>query len=134
MEGFGERIIKARQKKGLSQKALAELLNISATRLNYWEKNKREPDLSMFSRIVTVLESDANELLGLYKYSNNSIEIPKYNKLNSTGRSKADSYIDDLCEQDKYTINTNTNDYGEIAAWGSDGTEGTFETPEEDIT
>ena len=67
MNGFGERLVAAREKKGLSQKALAELLDITPTRLNYWEKNKREPDFYYFSQITEVLDVDANELLGLFK-------------------------------------------------------------------
>ena len=67
MNGFGERLVAAREKKGLSQKALAELLDITPTRLNYWEKNKREPDFYYFSQIIEVLDVEANELLGLSK-------------------------------------------------------------------
>lgn len=65
MNGFGARLVAAREKKGLTQKALAELLNITPTRLNYWEKDKREPDFFYFSNILKVLDIDANELLGL---------------------------------------------------------------------
>ena len=65
MEGFGKRLVEAREKKGFNQKKFAELLGITPTRLNYWEKDKREPDFFMFSEIVRVLEADANELLGL---------------------------------------------------------------------
>ncbi|MCH5212236.1 MAG: helix-turn-helix transcriptional regulator [Oscillospiraceae bacterium] len=65
MDGFGKRLVAAREKKGLSQKKLAELLNITPTRLNYWEKDKREPDFFMFSEILKILDADANELLGL---------------------------------------------------------------------
>ena len=37
---FGDRLVKAREKKGLNQKELAQLLGITPTRLNYWEKNQ----------------------------------------------------------------------------------------------
>lgn len=63
MEGFGKRLIQAREKLGLTQKKLAELLDITPTRLNYWEKDKREPDFFMFTKIINTLNSDANELL-----------------------------------------------------------------------
>ena len=102
MEGFGKRLIKARTEKGLTQKAFAELLEISPTRLNYWEKDKREPDLLMFNKIVNVLGIDANELLGL-KLVENSVSAKKYNSLNASGKQKADEYISDLSEQTKYT-------------------------------
>lgn len=105
MEGFGENLIIAREKKGLSQRKLAELLEITPTRLNYWEKNKREPDLYMFKKIVTVLDVDPNELLGLKHIDNQS---NKYYQLNSLGKKKADEYIQDLLENSKYTEQTNT--------------------------
>ena len=100
MEGFGENLIIAREKKGLSQRKLAELLEITPTRLNYWEKNKREPDLYMFKKIVNVLDVDPNELLGLKHIAEQS---NKYCQLNSLGKKKADEYIEDLFENSKYT-------------------------------
>lgn len=65
MEGFGERLISAREEKGYNQKQFAELLGITPTRLNYWEKDKREPDFFMFTKIINTLGIDANQLLGI---------------------------------------------------------------------
>ena len=61
---FGERIVATRKEKGISQKALAELLGISPTRLNYWEKDKRFPPIPMLNRISEILEVDGDYLLG----------------------------------------------------------------------
>ena len=105
MDGFGKRLITAREKKGFTQKKLAELLNITPTRLNYWEKDKREPDFFMFAKILDVLDADANEMLGLKKH----IDISEnYNNLNSLGRQRADEYIDILSENKKYAENKNS--------------------------
>ena len=41
MNTLGKRLVKIRKEKGLTQKRLAELLDITPTRLNYWEKDKR---------------------------------------------------------------------------------------------
>lgn len=125
MKGFGDRIIKAREKIGLNQKQLASRLSITPTRLNYWEKDKREPDLLMFSKIVKILDVDANELLGLKnKYAHS--EIVKYKELNMIGQQKADDYIDDLIENPKYTKTEEKKislaDIGTIAAYGGEGT------------
>ena len=38
---LGEKIVYYRDKRGLTQKALAERMGITPTRLNYWEKDKR---------------------------------------------------------------------------------------------
>ena len=83
MDGFGSRLVKLREKKGLNQKQLAEILNITPTRLNYWEKDKREPDFFMFSKIVQVLNADANELLGLNQINNFHVSAVEKKLLNA---------------------------------------------------
>ena len=65
MNGFGNRLKEARLINGYNQKQFAELLGITPTRLNYWEKDKREPDFFMFSKIVKLLNADANKLLNI---------------------------------------------------------------------
>lgn len=65
MDGLGNKIKLARERKGFNQKQLAEILNITPARLSSYEKDKREPDFFMFSKIVTTLGADANELLGI---------------------------------------------------------------------
>lgn len=99
MDGFGEKLTEARKKKGLSQKRLAEILDITPTRLNYWEKNKREPDLFMFKKIIEILDVDANDMLGI----SNFYSMNRYKTLNKFGKQKADDYINDLSENPKYT-------------------------------
>lgn len=61
---FGERLVYYRELAGLKQKELAEALGITPTRLNYWEKDKREPDLQMFESICKVLHVEGDVLLG----------------------------------------------------------------------
>ena len=65
MDGLGLRIKNAREQKGYNQKQFAEKLDITAARLSSYEKDKREPDFFMFSKIVKVLDADPNVLLGL---------------------------------------------------------------------
>lgn len=52
---FGSNLIEIRKGKGLTQKALAEMLEITPTRLNYWEKDKRFPDLDMIRKLAEAL-------------------------------------------------------------------------------
>lgn len=61
---FGERLVKSREHIGLNQKQLAEALGISPTRLNYWEKDKREPDVPMIKALARILEVSADYLIG----------------------------------------------------------------------
>ena len=40
---FSKRLIELRTEKGISQKELAEILEISSSNISYWEQNKGEP-------------------------------------------------------------------------------------------
>lgn len=60
---LGEKIVYYRDKRGLTQKALAERMGITPTRLNYWEKDKREPDVKMLNLLCKTLEIDPKALL-----------------------------------------------------------------------
>lgn len=61
---FGERIVYFREKRGLSQKALAELIGITANRLYYYEKDKRQPDVALIKAIAKALAITGDDLLG----------------------------------------------------------------------
>lgn len=60
---LGEKIVYYRDKKGWTQKALAERMGITPTRLNYWEKDKREPDVKMLNLLCRTLVVDPKILL-----------------------------------------------------------------------
>ncbi len=113
MEGFGQRLVKAREKRGLSQKRLAELLNITPTRLNYWEKDKREPDFYMFSKILSILKVSADDLLGLdldYISEHKKIEplpqedegIALYNSLYDIDKAEIRGEMKQMLKAEKY--------------------------------
>ena len=61
---FGERIVYFREKRNLSQKALADILGITANRLYYYEKDKRQPDVAMIKDIAKALSISGDDLLG----------------------------------------------------------------------
>lgn len=61
---LGEMIVMRRAQFGLSQRELASRLGVTPTRLNYWEKDKREPDVEMIKRISSELQISADELIG----------------------------------------------------------------------
>ena len=60
---LGEKIDYYRDKKGWTQKALAERMGITPTRLNYWEKDKREPDVKMLNLLCRTLDDNPKVLL-----------------------------------------------------------------------
>ena len=68
---FGERIVFYRTQKGLNQKQFAQLLQITPTRLNYWEKDKRQPDVFMIKAISDALEISPDMLLGMVEDEEN---------------------------------------------------------------
>lgn len=70
LKTFGEKIIEARERQNLTQKALAEMLDITPTRLNYWEKDKREPNIAMIKQIAAALNISISELLELGEFDN----------------------------------------------------------------
>lgn len=65
MNEFTERLIQARKDKNMTQKELAETLEISPTRLNYWEKGKAEPDVHYIFKLCDALGVSGDWLLGI---------------------------------------------------------------------
>ena len=61
---FGERIVYFREKKNMSQKALADEIGITANRLYYYEKDKRQPDVETIKAISAALGVTGDDLLG----------------------------------------------------------------------
>lgn len=79
MSTFGQRLKSEREKKGYNQKEFADVIGVTPTRLNYWEKDKREPDFLFIRKIIDALECDADYLLGT-KYSDDQIELSSREK------------------------------------------------------
>ncbi len=73
----GKNIVEARQKKKISQKELAEKLQISPTRLNYWEKGKAKPDIKMVQQIAAILDVSPASLLGWDEFDKKNPNIGK---------------------------------------------------------
>lgn len=59
----GERIKAARKQKGLTQKELAEILNIAFPNISQYERGERNPKLSTLQRIADALEIPVDMLL-----------------------------------------------------------------------
>lgn len=98
---FGERLKEARTLRGLTQKQLAEKLNIGSTTVTGYEKDNSEPNIITISKIMEILEVDANflfqdETRELYKNEATPEEfeniIKKYRSLDQQGRETV-SYI-----------------------------------------
>lgn len=106
MSTFGERLRAEREKQGYSQKQFAEALGITPTRLNYWEKDKREPDVLNIKKILSILKIDSDYLLGIDRSDNNFTEeerkiIKKYRLLDQRGQQAVE---DTLNRELKYIL------------------------------
>lgn len=61
---FGERLNECMKQAGYTQKQLAEKLNITPVRLNYWIKDKRQPDIPWIKALSDALNVSTDYLIG----------------------------------------------------------------------
>ena len=62
---FTENLKKARKTAGVSQKELAERLQVYQKDISRWENGERTPSVEVFTRICKELGASADEMLGL---------------------------------------------------------------------
>lgn len=62
---FGQRVKELREEKGLSQEALAELLQVSKGIISYWETGKSEPKGNSLIKVAKFFGVTTDYLLGL---------------------------------------------------------------------
>ena len=98
---FGNRLKQARENKGYNQKQFAERLGVTPTRLNYWEKDKREPDVAIIKQIAQILDVSSDWLIGnnlinvdITLSANEKQHIKKYRSLDHYGRKAVDNLMD----------------------------------------
>ena len=63
---LGDQLVSAREQKGMKQVDLAEARGVSKTCINYWEKDKREPSVKDIKRLCSILDINADDLLGIH--------------------------------------------------------------------
>lgn len=114
MKTFGTVIKERREKQGYNQRQFAELIGVTPTRLNYWEKDKREPDVPNIKKILRGLDITFEELASMTEVSEQTVTDPtvldpseypaitKYRRLNDSGKEYIDSQLDYALSQDKY--------------------------------
>ena len=59
---YADRIRFFRQRQGLSQQALGELLGVSATAVHKWEHGQSQPDISALQRMSAIFGVSIDEL------------------------------------------------------------------------
>ena len=60
---IGSRIRKYREKQGLSQKELAQMIGVSNSRVSNWEQGINRPDADILASICRALNTSPSELL-----------------------------------------------------------------------
>lgn len=64
MEEFAKKIRKLRMSRNISQKDLADLLNVDRTTVARWETKDRMPDVFLLIRIADIFDTTLDELVG----------------------------------------------------------------------
>lgn len=81
-EKIGKFICKLRKEKGLTQKDIAEKLNISDNSVSKWERGINIPDISYLTFLAEIFNVTVNELLnGEYDYKKKDKDYLKLNKV-----------------------------------------------------
>jgi hypothetical protein len=62
---FNENLKNARERKGMSQKDVAEEIGVAKSTYSLYESGNREPNVQTIKRIADVLNVSADDLLGL---------------------------------------------------------------------
>lgn len=95
---IGNRIKEARNEKGLTQKALAEKLDVSTITIQNYENNRRKPSLEMINKISEALDMTFNDLVN--DYSNIKPRERVINALNNDIKNRIGVELKDEQEYD----------------------------------
>ena len=65
MKGFGDRLLELRRGAGLTQKQVADALDIHSVTYLHYEKDQREPPLELLVRMAAFFDVTTDWLLGV---------------------------------------------------------------------
>ena len=74
-ETFGQRFLRLRKSRDLTQEDIAKKLNISAQAVSKWENDISSPDISLLPEIASIFNITIDELLG--KETNKTEVLPE---------------------------------------------------------
>ena len=103
-DSFGDALIQAREARGYSRTAFADLLGIPYTTLRNYETNQREPGHKLLIKIADILNISIDNLVG--RTSKKDIlspaeleHIKKYRRIDSDGKATIDMMLDQLVQK-----------------------------------
>ena len=119
---LGNNIQKYRKEAGLTQKELAEILNVAVGTIQQYELGKRQPRLEMINRIAGALGIGVRRLYPDFQYEDwektetyknarltNTLDplrgelLSKFQELNASGKVEAVKRVSELTEIPRYT-------------------------------
>lgn len=77
-KAFGERILRLLQKRGMTQKELAQRINTTEATLSRYVSGDREPKAEMVANIATALHTTSDYLLGIEK---DGVDVSKMTRI-----------------------------------------------------
>lgn len=127
MSNFPDILKKLRTSKGLSQKQLGSMLNVTQNAIFNWESGRTQPTLEMLERLSAIFEVEPSFLLG-YPQTENSYIIQKterellekYKSLDDAGRKTVNVILDyeldrvQLIKEKDATISNLMNEYNKL--------------------
>lgn len=99
---IGLKIKELRASRGISQKQLADLLDIAPGRLSNWENGVAYPDFKYLVDLALNLKCSFDFLLGIKLDKQYGDLLFYFELLNDAGRKKVIEYAEDLIEINKY--------------------------------
>lgn len=98
---FGERLESCMKKAGYNQKQLAKQIDVTPVRLNYWIKDKRQPDIPNIKKLASALNVSADYLIGNIESSESSAmdALAEERNLSSTDRNLIEGILSLTPEQ-----------------------------------
>ena len=76
-ENTGKLILRLRKESNMTQKQLADAMNISDKTISKWERGLSFPDITILNPLADVLEINISELLNCEKGNKKEIDINK---------------------------------------------------------
>lgn len=120
---FGDALIQAREARGYSRTAFADLLGIPYTTLRNYETNQREPGHKLLIKIADILNISIDDLVG--RTSKKDIlspaeleHIKKYRRIDSDGKKTVDMVLDQLVQKAEAESSQSDNPIIPLAAKG----------------
>lgn len=101
---LGERLKKLRKERGLLQKDIAKMLNISTSAYGYYEQNKRDPDTKTLQLLADFYNVSVDYLLGRTDIRNpyeKTYDKLGINELSPESKKELEKFIELLKLKDK---------------------------------